>query len=259
MRAVLGEQAGERRPNDPGGKTDDVNPIQKSLSGRGTGPGSFAFRQPCGGVGKILTDLPLVFPEQRRAALDTPGSLGELIRVAGKTMTAQFGVSDLGDVVSMFRLFVDEESARRINRRGGQAQRLEFVKEFFDFVIERTCFDQTVDNLAQGKPILRDFVFRIEQLRWTAEPLDKAFPVIRLVDEDARISVAALVSLRHGGRLAMSGALGYLAGDAVTSHDAQKRIRGQDILQRHVDMLAAARGAPVKQRHESAEGGMHGT
>ena len=45
-------------------------------------------------------------------------------------MPSQLRVFDLSHKCAVARLFVGEKSARWINRRGGQAQRLEFIENF---------------------------------------------------------------------------------------------------------------------------------
>ncbi len=151
-------------------------------------------------------------------------------------MPSQLRVFDFGHKCAVARLFVGEKGARWINRRGGQAQRLEFIEKFLHCEIKRARLDQPVDDLAQGEPVLHVFQFWIEQLRRPAEPVNKTFPMIGLIDEDARIAVAALIGFRHRGRLAVPGALRHFAADAVTRHDTEKRIGGQHILQRYIDI-----------------------
>ena len=128
---------------------------------------------------------------------------------------------------------------------------MKLVKKFLHLVVERARFDQPVDDLAQRKAVLNGFIFRVEQLRRAAEPFDKPFPVVGLVDEDARVAVAALIGFRHSRRLTVAGALRHFAGDAIARNNAQKRIGDQNILQRYIDMIALSRDAPIKQRNQS--------
>jgi hypothetical protein len=156
-------------------------------------------------------------------------------------------------------LLVGEKTARWIDRRRRQPQRLKLVEKFLHVIIERARFDQSIDDLPQRKAVLNVFIFRIEQFRRAAKPFDKPFPMVRLIDEDARVAVAALIGLRHRGRLTVTRTLRHFAGDAVARENAQEWIGDQNILQRHIDMLALSRGAPIKERNQGREGCMHGT
>ena len=89
-----------------------------------------------------------MFSEQRRPLFDPPRALGELIRIAGKIMAAKPRMLHCGHKVSMLRLFVVEKGARRVDRRGGQTERLELVEKLLGFVIERPRLHQPVDGLA---------------------------------------------------------------------------------------------------------------
>src|SRR6185503_14066659 len=210
----------ERRPDDAGRKADDADTLKQTLSRRRRRVGAGAFGQPRRGLGEVAANLNLMLAQKRRAARDLPWTFRKSIGVARKVMAAEMGMVHAGDKMSVLRLLIGEKRARRIDRRRRQPQALKLLEKLLGFVIERAGFDQTIDNLAQRKTVLHHFEFGVEQFRRAAEPLDEPAPVIRLVDEDARITVPALVGLRHGSRLAMAGALGNLARHAVPCDDA---------------------------------------
>ena len=138
----------------------------------------------------------------------------------------------------MLGLLVGEKSARRVDRCRGQTQRLKLLEEFLGFVIERARLHQPVDRLAQRQTALDIFILWIEQFGRTTKPFEKTFPVIRLIHEDAREAIFALISFRDSSRLAVASSLGHFAGHAIARNDAQKGIGGEHVLQRDIDMLA---------------------
>src|SRR5688572_1549931 len=152
-------------------------------------------------------------------------------------MPAKARVLDRRYELSVTRLFISEKCARRINRRRRQAERLEFVEKRLRFVIQRARLHQPIDGLPQWKTILNVFILRVEQFGRAAEPFDEAIPMIRLVDEDTRVTILALIGFRHSRRLAMARPLRHFAGDAVTRDDSQKRVGNQHVLKRNIEMV----------------------
>ncbi len=195
--------------------------------------------------------------QDRCATLDPTRAFGEYVRVAGKLVRTQMSVIDPGHEAPMLSLLIGKKPAGRIDGRGCQPQALEFLKKLLHFIIESARFNQSIDHWPERISVLYGFQFRVKQFRRTAEPLDEPAPMVRLVYEDTDIAVPALVSVRHGCGLAVSGALGYLAGDAVTRNHAQEWVGNQDILERYFDVLAGTCDLAVEQRHERTEGGVH--
>src|SRR5690242_18351269 len=119
-------------------------------------------------------------------------------------------------IFSFLGLRIGKKSAWRIDGCRGETLSLKFFEEFLGLVIQSACFHQPIDRLTQREPILYRFVFRVEQFRRPAKPFEKAPPMVRLVDENSRIAVSALICFRYRSRLAVPGSCGNFAGDTIT-------------------------------------------
>ena len=82
--------------------------------------------------------------------------------------------------------------------------------------------------------------------------------MVRLIAEDAGVTVLAFISLGDGGRLAVASALKDFASYAVASYDSEERIRHENILKRNFHMVAMPGAAPVIKGDEGAIRGVDG-
>ena len=93
FRAMFGEQAGQRRPDDAGRKTDNANSLE-GLSAPPRAPVRRLLSSQPDGWENSRRDLHLMLAEQRRAPFDAPRGFGKFVGVAGKTHGGPEGVID---------------------------------------------------------------------------------------------------------------------------------------------------------------------
>ena len=161
-----------------------------------------------------------MFAKERRASAYTPRSFRKPVRIPGKTVPAQVRVIDVHDIVAMPGLFIFEKCAGRVNRRGGQPLPLKLVKEILDAIVQGARFNETIEQRPQKQSVLHVLEFGVDQFRGISEPPNQASPVIRLIAEDARKTVFALVGFSNRCCLAVSGPLRHFASDTVAGNNA---------------------------------------